>query len=225
MTTKSLLSDQAGLGETVVVIDVFRSSNTVISMLDLGADRVVPVADLSEARNLKKQYPDWLLLAERDGIMIDGADGDNSPTQSIDVSGRSVILTTSAGTQCIAACDNTKKVYMGSFANASALLDQVSSLENSDVSFWASGVRGEIVADEDELCAEFLDDQHKGDAAVDFEVIGQQLIQCRGAARLRERGQLTDLAYCTALNHSETVPVRSLGADGHWWFVRDTENA
>ena len=56
---------------TVVVIDVFRASNTIIALLAAGAAEVALLADIKRARELKKCDPKRPLLGERGGVAPD----------------------------------------------------------------------------------------------------------------------------------------------------------
>ena len=87
-----------------VVIDVFRAFSLEAYLLAWGAERVIPVGDEALARRIKAENPDVLLVGERGGKRLEGFDGGNSPSelQHIDVRGKTVVHTTSAGTQGIA---------------------------------------------------------------------------------------------------------------------------
>ncbi len=220
MSVCRTLADVAKLPETVVVIDVFRSSNTVLAVLAMGAERVVTVEGIDQARALKQANPSWLLLGERGGRRLPDTDGDNSPAQVLpDFAGATVILTTSGGTRCIEACGPEQSVYLGSFANSASLVEVLKrNAAGSDVGFWAVGVRGEEPAEEDDLCADYLDALWRGDPA-DFEAIRLALLSCPGADRLRRFGQEADLAFCAALDSHDVVPRRVPFDNGLWCLV------
>jgi len=218
-TIYSLLKDAAKLPSQVVVVDVFRSSNTIIELLARGAARVVPVMDIREAYMLKKTNPSWILLGERKGKRLPQCEGDNSPTQVLNnVSESTVILTTSGGTRCIHALANKHQVWVGSFANASPLIKKLRSASVNNVGFWAVGVKGEIVATEDELCVSFLNALWNRNP-IPFDSIKDELMFCKGAQRLRALEQEDDLIYCCVPNSRSTVPIRELGNDKLWGFV------
>lgn len=221
MTVCSTLTDAGRLDDTVVVIDVFRSSNTIIALLANGASRVVPVKSVDEARALKRDHPDWLLLAERKGVRLPDTDGDNSPANTpTSLAGRTVILTTSGGTKCIAACCPQQKVYVGSFANAAALTADLRRTGGKATSFWAVGRAGEWPAEEDEECARYLDGLWNGSAPA-FDAIRSGIEGCPGADRLRGLGQHQDLAFCLALNSHALVPRRVPFQQDLWCFEHD----
>ncbi len=89
-----------------VVIDVIRATSTIVTALAHGAG-VQAVASLEEAFALKAKYPGAVLAGERGGQAVPGFDLGNSPEDftSERVQGRRVILTTTNGTQALAACE------------------------------------------------------------------------------------------------------------------------
>ena len=118
------LQDKRFVSGCVLIIDVFRSSNTIIELLNKGARAIIPVIETDTAFQLKEKNPDYLLFGERNGIMVEGFDGDNSPAQNIakSVEGMIVVLTTSGGTRCINACNDSCDVIIASFANAYSVI-------------------------------------------------------------------------------------------------------
>lgn len=208
MTVVSTLSDSGRLTKCIVILDIFRASNTVIQALDLGAARVVVVEELEYALQLKSQNPDWLALGERGGIKLDGFDGDNSPTGlSRNVSGKTVILTTSGGARCVESCPADATVLIGSFANASAIAAALHGKASADVSFWAVGERAEIDAEEDLACAEYLE-AVIGGKDPDPGPYLDRAENGPGAERLRQLEQVSDLAHCLKTDFYDLTPTR-----------------
>lgn len=191
-----------------MILDIFRASNTIIELLHRGAEEVVVAENLDRARELKSGNPDWVVLGERGGKMIEGFDGDNSPAGvSEAISGKTVALTTSGGARCIAACPPDRTVMIASFANAHAAWSATENVKSGEVSYWAVGENAERTADEDIACARFLDRSPKPDNDA-FPQIREDLINCSGAARLTRLGQHADLEFCLSLNTRTIVPVR-----------------
>lgn len=213
------LSQGHDLGRTVVIIDVFRSSNTIIELLTRGAAGVVPVADIDEARRLRQHHADWLLLGERGGVKLPFCDADNSPTAiGAAVAGRTVLLTTSGGTRCIGACGPRQDVLIASFANASAVVHHLRRGRCADIVFWAVGTGAETPAIEDRRCAEYLSDLYE-DRAADFDPIRQALRQSENAGRLVQREQTADLDFCLTLDSHTTVPFLVRGSGKMPWLT------
>lgn len=144
-----------------VVIDVFRAFTTAAVLLDQGAARIVAVAGLETAYNLKKANPEYVLMGERDFVKQPGFDHGNSPSAilGLDFSGKTVVHTTSAGTQgLVAALGGARVCLTGAFVNASATARLVGELaaEGEIVSLVAMGTAGREPSLEDERLAEYL---------------------------------------------------------------------
>lgn len=193
---------------TVVVIDVFRASNTIIALLAAGAAEVALLADLDRARELRKCDPKRPLLGERGGIAPDDFDGGNSPTNArflVRVGDRP-ILTTSAGTQAIARLTAADTVFFASFANANAVAEAIRRLGCPAVTMLPMGLEARAPAVEDDEAAMWIAGLLEGRRR-DFNAVRQRLLDCDGADRLRRLGQDDDLAFCTELDTRSLVPV------------------
>src|SRR5262245_64967331 len=55
---------------TCVVFDILRATTTMLTALSNGAEEIIPVAEISEALELRAQQPDVLLAGERKGLRI-----------------------------------------------------------------------------------------------------------------------------------------------------------
>jgi 2-phosphosulfolactate phosphatase len=191
----------------VVILDVFRASNTIIALLASGVKQLVLLADLEEARRLKARRPGWLLLGERQGIAPPDFDGGNSPVaaETGAFSGRRVILTTSAGTQAVGRLSGAGLVVFSSFANAGALVAMLKKLGPMAVHLLPMGLEAKQPALEDELAASYLADLLVG-REPDFAGIKARLLACGGADRLRSLEQQADLEFCTTLDSHGIIP-------------------
>jgi 2-phosphosulfolactate phosphatase len=141
-----------------VIIDVFRAFTVECYAFDSGAVRIIAVASPEEAFALKKKYPNSVLVGERNERRIEGFDFGNSPTEIIktDLQGKTVIHTTTAGTQGLLNAKNADIVLAAGFVNANAVADYINLLNPARVSLVAMGYRATISADEDLLCAELI---------------------------------------------------------------------
>lgn len=90
--------------------------------------------------------------------MLEGFDYGNSPTQieNIDFSGKTVVHTTSSGTQGIANAQNAKEILTGSLVNAKAIAEYIKMQNPEDVSLVCMGNGGLSEAEEDTLCAKYI---------------------------------------------------------------------
>lgn len=141
-----------------VIIDVFRAFSVACYAFDGGAARVIATAEVEEAFRLKELYSNSLLAGERKEKRIDGFDFGNSPTEIIkaDLNGKTLIHTTSAGTQGLANAAKADVVLAVSLVNAAATARYIKSLEPDNVCLVAMGYRANASADEDLLCAKHI---------------------------------------------------------------------
>jgi 2-phosphosulfolactate phosphatase len=109
------------------VIDVLRAFTTACYLFANGAKEVISVADLNEAYTIKRTHPSYLLIGERKGIKPSDFDWGNSPAEMKNVSflGKTIILTTSAGTQGIEKAIHANEIITGAFVNASAVAQYI----------------------------------------------------------------------------------------------------
>ena len=141
-----------------VIIDVFRAFSLECYLFARGARSILPVGDISEAYALKREDSSRVLIGERHGRRCEGCDFGNSPSQTagFDFTGRTVVHTTSAGTQGIANALNADEIITGSLVNARAIAAYIRARAPREVSLVAMGTEGVRSADEDVLCAEYI---------------------------------------------------------------------
>lgn len=117
----------------VVVVDILRASTSICAAFHYGVKEIIPVSRLEEARSLKSQG--YLVAAERDGQILDFADMGNSAFDFMkkEVKGKSVVYSTTNGTQAIMQAANLGQVVIGAFSNISVLVDWLISQKGSVV--------------------------------------------------------------------------------------------
>jgi len=144
-----------------VIIDVFRAFSTACYVVQNGASEIIPVGDVELAYEFKVQNPDYILMGERQGRMLPGFDYGNSPTdiQDVDFSDKTVVQTTSAGTQGFANAKDAEELISGSFVNAEAVAAYIEKKSPAEVSLVCMGTWAVKPAEEDTLCAEFIADR------------------------------------------------------------------
>lgn len=142
-------------GGVAVMIDVLRASTTIVHALAAGARAVVPCEQVQQARVLAANRPaeEVLLGGERDGVLIDGFDLDNSPLKYTEttVRGRTVVFTTTNGTRALARSSEADRILIGAFVNLKAVAGMLVADERP-IHLVCAGTRGKITA-EDVLCA------------------------------------------------------------------------
>jgi len=141
-----------------VIIDVFRAFSTACYAFDRGAFRIFPIGDIGLAYEIKSQNPDFVLIGERNEQKPPGFDFGNSPSQLLtgNLSGKTIVHTTSSGTQGIANAKNAHEIITGSFVNAGAIVKYIQQKQPETVSLVCMGYACEYPTDEDTLCAEWI---------------------------------------------------------------------
>ncbi|MFQ3621610.1 MAG: 2-phosphosulfolactate phosphatase [Spirochaetales bacterium] len=147
-----------------VIIDVFRAFSTACYLKANGAYHIIPLADLSLAYQLKSLNPSFILIGERGGLIQPGFDYGNSPFQVKDVnfSGKTILLTTSAGTQGIQNATGATEILTGSFLNAGALISYIRKKNPEELSLVCMGHEARTPTEEDTLLAEYLQSSLEG---------------------------------------------------------------
>ena len=143
---------------TVVIIDVFRAFTTAAVAFSKGAEKIVLVAEVEEALKLREQGVGEICIGEVNGIRPDGFDLGNSPYEMLDadVTGKTLIQSTRAGTVGMSAAVNASQIYAGSFAIADATVRAILRDEPELVTVVAMGWEARVHADEDEQCALYM---------------------------------------------------------------------
>jgi 2-phosphosulfolactate phosphatase len=141
-----------------VIIDVFRAFSVGCYAFDAGAVRIIATSDAESAFQLKSKYKNAVLVGERDEKKIKGFDFGNSPTEIIkaDLNGKTIIHTTTAGTNGLMNTVNADLVITGGIVNAAAIIRFIKSVKPDYVSLVAMGYRALQSAEEDLLCAEII---------------------------------------------------------------------
>ncbi len=141
-----------------VIIDVFRAFTVEAYLMNNGAEKLIPVGDMQVAYNYKEKNKDYILIGERHGKILPGFDYGNSPSQieDIDFSKKTILHTTSAGTQGIANAKNANEVLTGSLVNAKAIAKYIKKKGEEDVSLVCMGLEAKSQTEEDNLCAYYI---------------------------------------------------------------------
>ncbi|MCL4356312.1 MAG: 2-phosphosulfolactate phosphatase [Candidatus Thermoplasmatota archaeon] len=120
-----------------ILVDVYRSTSTMPIMLKNGAQRIIPFSTLKKARELKKRNPEYIIAGERYGFKIPGFDMSNSPHESahIDLSGKTIIFSSTNGTKALEKIKESKVIYVASFVNFSSTCSDIidSGIDKIDV--------------------------------------------------------------------------------------------
>jgi 2-phosphosulfolactate phosphatase len=141
-----------------VIIDVFRAFTTACYAFSRNTACIIPVADIQEAYRIRHANPEFLLMGERNEMKPPGFDYGNSPFMlpAEGLEGKTIIHTTSSGTQGIAGAINATEVITGSFVNAGAIAKYINSIQPETVSLVCMGYACEYPTDEDTQCALYI---------------------------------------------------------------------
>jgi 2-phosphosulfolactate phosphatase len=208
-----------------VVIDVFRAFSTDCYVTRNGAETIIPVGDIGIAYKLKEEHPDYILMGERKGKIQPGFDFGNSPAQleHVDFTGKTVVQTTSAGTQGIVNAVNASEIITGSLVNAKAIAKYIMAANPEMVSLVGMGNSGTAPAPEDTLCAEYIKSLLTG-TPLDMDAAIASL-KVNGAKRFFDPANADwspegDFYLSTALNRFDFVLKAEKGENGLFRLVK-----
>ena len=142
-----------------VIIDVFRAFTVACHVIENGAKKIITVKDVETAFRLKDENPGYILIGERNESIVPGFDFGNHPSRisDVDFTGKTVVLTTSAGTRGIVyAAKNTDEIITGSFINAGAIVRYIRERGPDVVSLVCMGYSATCQVEEDTFCAEYI---------------------------------------------------------------------
>ncbi len=146
-----LVDDSLLASSTVVVIDIFRASTTIIHALAHGARAIHPCLSVDDAQRIAVTLPtpQRLLGGERGGVKIAGFDLGNSPYEytSDVVQGKDIVFTTTNGTKALNRCREAKRIVIGGFVNISAISELIRS-STDDVLLACAGTDGQLTAED-----------------------------------------------------------------------------
>jgi 2-phosphosulfolactate phosphatase len=147
-----------------VIIDVFRAFSVACYVTANGVQDLIPVGSIETAYRLKEEHPEYILMGERGGMIQPGFDYGNSPAavKMVDFSGKTVVHTTSAGTQGIVNALGADEIITGGFVNAQAIIDYIRMKNPAQVSLVCMGWEAVEEADEDTLLAQYVKDVLEG---------------------------------------------------------------
>ena len=153
-----------------VIIDVFRAFSLECYLYSMGIKEIRPVGSVESAFETAEKISACILIGERGGKMCDGFDFGNSPsTVNRDrLKDKTIVHTTSAGTQGIINASNAQQIITGSLVNAKAIAEYIKQTNPEKVSLVCMGNSGKSPAPEDELCAQYIKSLLTGEEITDF---------------------------------------------------------
>lgn len=189
---------------TPVVVDIFRSSTTIVTLLLGGVQEIVPVKTTGEAFALKEEG--YVLVGEEDTKKIEGFDYGNSPSElsTINLDSKKVVLKTSNGTNTIIAAG--EGALIGSFLNITELSRH---LRNKEIQIFPSNTRGGVATEDNEFS--YALSKRILEPGSDINVNLQRARTGNGSLRLKEHNLLEDLEYCLQTDTTEVIPIYKEG--------------
>ncbi|MFF7489388.1 2-phosphosulfolactate phosphatase [Streptomyces luteogriseus] len=184
-----------------VVIDVMRAFTVAAWAFAQGAEKIVLAESLDEALALKARHPDWVAL--KDGPPAPGFDTVNSPglLRSLDLTGRTVVQKTTAGTVGALAVREASLVLCAGFVVAEATARLLRARAGGSVTFVVTGEGGR--ADEDLACAEYIarrTTEDRTDAAEFLRRAGESRAAAELTQGVRRGAHPDDVALCLELD-------------------------
>ena len=203
-----------------VIIDVFRAFTVEPYIMNNGARKLIPVGEIEIAYKYKKKYQNCILIGERGGRKQEGFDYGNSPSQiqNIDFAGKTVVHTTSCGTQGIIRAVNADEIITGSLVNAKAIVKYITNKNAKEVSLVSMCRSGEEPAQEDELCAKYIKSLLENQPLDNINEEIEKLKHTRGARffdkTMQEVFPEKDFYLCTEVNKFDFVLRVHKDSDG-----------
>ncbi len=218
------LGEDEPRGRVAVVIDVIRASTTIVTALDAGARRVLPVESTGDAKARSEALGPAraLLCGERGGRPIPGFDLGNSPLEFTRerVEDRDIVITTSNGTRALARSRGAEAVLVACLVNLEAVREEL--VRRGRPVLVVCAGRGGRVGLDDVWCAGLLVERLRetesfeadDGARVALETArglgapsAEALAATEAGAALVRIGFGTDLERCASLDASGTVPT------------------
>lgn len=205
----------------VVVVDILRATTSICTAFMNGAKKVIPVATLDEAREMKTQG--FMVAAERDGDVQEFADFGNSPFNFTKerVCDNEIVYSTTNGTQAIKMAESCHNVLVGAYLNLDTL-SQFLVKDNHNVVIFCAGWKDRFNL-EDTLFGGALTERLLASgrfetncdathAALDLWSIAKKdlvsyIQKTAQKTRLQKKGLDDSIEYCHTMNLTNIVPV------------------
>lgn len=228
-STAQSFQEEEVRNKTVVVIDVLRACSSMVTAFTNGAKGIIPVEDMSAASKIAANLDtkSVLLCGEKDGRKIDGYQLGNSPMEYSRgvVDGKTLIMNTTNGTKAVARAALAKRILIGCFLNASAVVKQLHD-SDGEIIIVCAGWKSRLSL-EDMLCAGLIIDRLSdgklqpgaSDGAKLAHVLFKEyenniegaVSQSNHAQRLQDIAHPNDISYCSQIDQLTVVPYMKDG--------------
>ncbi|UCG85642.1 MAG: 2-phosphosulfolactate phosphatase [Gemmatimonadota bacterium] len=226
------IGNQPLAGKPVLVIDVLRSTTSIVAALSHGARAVVPAASGDDALQLAQNLErgSVLLAGERGSLRIEGFALGNSPLEMSceTVAGKTIVMSTTNGTPAMLAAESGNPVLISAITNFSAVVARAREEfeEHGEITILCSG-RQSMFSLEDayvagRLAAEIIPGRERRRAELNDAAIAalelarhygdkwRRAVLSSAAARdLKRLGFKKDIDAATEVDSHTVVPVYS----------------
>ncbi len=210
-------------GGVAVVVDVLRTTTTIIHALAAGCSSVRPCAEVEEARKLAgtMRAGRVLLGGERGGAPLPGFELGNSPREYTAKLCRktTLVLTTTNGTRALIRAAEADRTLVAGFVNFSAVCEQLRQ-DARPVHIVCAGTDGEVTLEDTLLAGAFVEylcdagEMRLNDGARlawdCYETHGRVLMGAleisQGGANLRKLGYDDDIRAAAQIDQFALVP-------------------
>ncbi|MFV9510805.1 2-phosphosulfolactate phosphatase [Tepidibacillus sp. LV47] len=144
--------------KTVIIVDIFRTTTTMITALANGVKWIIPVETIGQAKTMKNIKSSVLLAGDRFSKKIQEFDLGNSPLEYISstMKDKKIIMTTTNGTRAMQKAGRAEHILIGGFINGDSCISEALKLKR-DLVILCVGNRNEFAL-EDGLAAGFFID-------------------------------------------------------------------
>jgi len=205
----------------VVIIDIFRATSSICYGIANGAEAIIPVAEVEECMAYREKNPEYLLAAERNGEVVNGFDFGNSPFSytAENVAGKTIVLTTTNGTQALYLSRKARQIVIGSFLNLTALCTWLKTT-SQNVLLVCAGWKYNFNLEDTLFAGAVIEQLKAGDYKLDdsaiaandlFQLgkhdIADYLKKTSHGERLKQLGIEEDIAFCLNTDIVTAIPL------------------
>lgn len=224
-TPADLQAIDARPDDIYIIIDLIRATTSLTTIIERGAARVFAADTLEQAHQAVAKYPDRLLCGERGGLPLAGFAYGNSPAQfaQLDLTGQSLILTTTNGSRAFYACPPQSTRLTGCLYNGQAVAKRAIELarqRNCNIALVCAG-SSNVFALDDATCAGYLaeeilrleptiesfDSIHAATALYHTYPPPELAKYCYAAQSIIQLGLQADVGFCMMVSKSTCVPM------------------
>jgi 2-phosphosulfolactate phosphatase len=222
MTRQEIVPERLA-GATVVVLDVFMATTTLLAILENGARGVYPAESLEEVDEIRSRLgPENVLRGgEQDAERIDGYDHGPFPEEYAPeiVAGKDVVFVTTNGTRALADAAGADRVLLGCLRNAPAVACELEESGTDSVYLVCAGSAGRFTLEDFLGAAEIISHMNAPDwrlndaawLATDFMQghdgdVQEALKRCRAGRWFVENDRMDAFRFVADVGASGLVP-------------------